>query len=524
MNGVAAYLAGARVWRRAACAFLLGALATVAMPPLSFTPALLVAFPGLVWLLDGSGRAWRAAFDGWWFGFGFFVAGLYWVAYALLTDASQFAWLIPFAVIGLPALLALFTALAASLAHFLWQPGAMRVLALAVAWSAAEWLRGHALTGFPWNLVGYTWTWSDAMVQATSVLGIYGLSFLTVLVAASPAALATATARANARGWPMPAFAAVLVAAGFVFGFLRLAAADNGVVAGVEVRIVQANVAQSFKWDADQLPANVERHLALTRGPGIERMRVVVWPETAMPYDLERDAALRSALGGLVGPGALLVTGVPRFELDAEGRFLARIWNSVAVLDASGAMVGAYDKAHLVPFGEYVPLRSVLASLGVRAVTGFIDHTPGPGQRTLALPGVPPVSPLVCYEVIFPAAVTSDSRPGWLLNVTNDAWYGDSAGPHQHFAMARVRAAEEGLPLVRAANTGISGVIDSYGRVRASLGLIETGVVDAPLPIALPATIYARTDDLPLLVALALLAALLGAAAVAHRRTTTADR
>ena len=542
MNALAARLAGVRGWRRVILTFLLGVIATAAMPPISFTPALLVAFPALVWILDGSGRAWRAALDGWWFGFGFFVAGLYWISYALLTDATQFAWLIPFAAMGVPALLALFTAAAALLAYLLWQPGATRVLVLAVAWSAAEWVRGHAFTGFPWNLVGYTWTWSEAMLQVASVFGIYGLSFLTILIAAAPAALTTAGGRANPRGWPIAALASILLAAGFVFGFLRLAAADGSTVADVTVRIVQANIAQTFKWEPDQLRSNVERHLELTRRPGIEGVRVVIWPETALQYDVERDPALRAALGGLVAPGALLVTGVPRYELDASGRSLARIWNSIAVIDSSGAIAALYDKAHLVPFGEYVPFRPLLSAIGVQAVTGFLDHTPGPGPRTLTVPGLPPLSPLICYEVIFPGVVTAASREGapggatregapegatrpeWLLNVTNDGWYGRSAGPYQHFAMARVRAVEEGLPLARAANTGISGMIDGYGRVRASLGLLEQGIVDAPLPIALPATFYARFGDLPLLAALLLLGVVLAVAAVANRNTKRGDR
>lgn len=524
MSTLAARLAGACGWRRTLLLLVLGALATLAMPPVSFTPALLLAFPGLVCLLDGSARGWRALLDGWLFGFGFFVTGLYWVSNALLTDAEQFAWLVPFAVAGLPALLALFTGAAALLFHWLRTTGPSRVLTLAVVWTIGEWARGHAFTGFPWNLVGTTWDWSDAMLQANSLIGVYGLSLLTVLVAAAPAALASAGGREGAHGWLMPSLAAVLVAAGFVFGFLRLAAADNGTVAGAEVRIVQANIAQQMKWEPDQLRANVERHLTLTRRPGIEARRIVVWPETALPYDIERDAALRSALGGLIAPGALLATGVPRAELDATGQYLSRVWNSVAVLDSAGVIVGTYDKAHLVPFGEYVPLRPLLASLGLRAVTGFLDHSAGPGPRTLALPGVPPVSPLICYEAIFPAAVAAEPRPGWLLNVTNDGWYGASAGPYQHFASARIRAVEEGLPLVRAANTGISGVIDSYGRVRASLGLLEEGVVDSALPVALPPTLYARLGDLPLLIVLGLYGAVLIVVAVVSRKSVATDR
>ncbi len=527
MSALAARLAGVRGWRRALLLFVFGAIGAAAMPPVSFTPALLIAFVAFAWMLDGSARAWRAALDGWCFGFGFFVAGLYWVAYALLTDIAQFAWLLPFAVLGLPALLAIFTAAAGMFAYWMWLPNAGRVLSLAVAWSTVEWMRGHLFTGFPWNLVGYTWSWSDAMMQPASMIGIYGVSFLTVLVAAALAALAPPPgARPGAGRWLMPMLALVILAGGVVYGTLRLSGADNETVAEAGVRIVQANVAQQFKWDPDQIRANVERHLALTRRPGIESARIVVWPETAMPYTLDSNPDLRAALGGLVRPGALFASGVQRLEVDATGQMITAAWNNVSFLDSAGAIVATYDKAHLVPFGEYLPLRPLLAMTGLeKVVPGLLDYSAGPGPRTLMLPSLPPVSPLVCYEAIFPGAVTAADRPGWLLNVTNDAWYGTSAGPYQHFAIARWRAVEEGLPLVRAANTGISGVIDAYGRVRARLDLATEGVLDALLPVALPPTLYVAWRDWPLLIVLMFLGVtILVAAGMARANRSAIDR
>lgn len=541
MNSLAARFAGAQSWRRCVLLFVLGAIATLGMPPLSFTPALLVALTGFTWTLDGSSRAWRAGWDGWWFGFGFFVSGLYWIANALLTDVQQFAWLIPLAVLALPAVLALFTALAGFFAYLLWYPGAWRVLSLAVAWTAAEWLRGHLFTGFPWNLVGYTWTWSDAALQSASLFGIYGLSFATVFVLASPAALIVARSRmqfdgkarmhggtgeartsSDSTGWRTPrdeprggravvfSLALVMLAGDFAYGMVRLGDATDAVQDGVSLRLVQANVAQEFKWEPDQLRANLERHLVLMRSPGLETVSAVVWPETALPYALDGNRELRQALGALLPRGAVLMTGAPRIETDADGRLITEMWNSVAVLDSTGTVVGTYDKAHLVPFGEYVPLRPLLAATGLdKIVPGILDYSAGTGPRTIVLPGLPDVSPLVCYEVIFPGAVTSSERPAWLLNVTNDAWYGKSAGPYQHFAMARVRAVEEGIPLVRAANTGISGVVDAYGRVRASLGLMEAGVVDSELPVPLPPTFYSRFKDWPVAGLILLLALVL---------------
>ena len=492
MQALAAGAAASHGGLRAALAFLLGALATAAMPPVSFTPVLLVSFTGLAWLLDGA-RGWRrAALDGYLFGFGFFTTGLYWTANALLTDPVRFGWLVPFAVFGIPAILAPFPAAGVVLSRLLWRPGPGRILALAVGWSATEFARGVLFTGFPWNLIGYTWTWSDAVLQTTAAFGVYGLGFFTVLVAASPAALASDAS--TFRKWMPAGAAAVSLALVFAAGMARLSSANDATVPDVTLRIVQANIAQPHKWDEQRRADNIERILTLAAAPDLEAVTHIVLPETAIPAFLDLDEDLRARLGALLPPGGLLLTGVPRTELPAPDE-PAQLWNSIQVLDPSGRIAATYDKAHLVPFGEYVPFRPVLGALGLGTIVpGTTDYSAGPGPRTLAVPGLPTFSPLVCYEVIFPGAVvTAGERPRWLLNVTNDAWYGNSSGPHQHFAMARVRAVEEGLPLVRAANTGISGVIDAYGRIRARLGLGETGVLDAPLPAALARpTWYAR--------------------------------
>jgi apolipoprotein N-acyltransferase len=235
-----------------------------------------------------------------------------------------------------------------------------------------------------------------------------------------------------------------------------------------------------------------ERHLALSAGSG--PVSHVIWPESAAPYPLDQDPVARQMIAEIVPPGGLLLTGGERFDLTEEP---PRAWNTLFVIDHTGALVARYDKRDLVPFGEFLPLRDVLSRLGLEKLThGSIDFQSGPGRQTITLPGLPPVSPLICYEVIFPAAVKDPGqRPDWLLNLTNDAWYGISAGPHQHFAIARVRAVEEGLPLVRAANTGISGVVDAYGRIVGQLALGVRGVVDAPLPASLLATPYGRFGD-----------------------------
>ncbi len=493
MNRLARGLAALRGWRRVLASFGAGAVAAAALPPVGALPLLVVAFTTLTWLLEGCRRGRSALAVGWWFGFGHFIAGLYWTGTALLTEPEKFAWMVPFAVIGLPAVLAVFTALVALVAH--WVPsGAMRVVALAAAWTAAEWMRGHILTGFPWNLIGYAWTVSDSMLQVTALIGVYGLGLIAVLAAAAPATLV-------AGKWLPSAAAAVLLAAVWVGGTTRLAIAEIEDVPDVRLRIVQANIAQHHKWREDRLRAQFNRYLQLSSGPGMAEITHIVWPETATPAALNRDEAALRLIGGLVSPGGLVLTGALRAAPAAETP--TRVWNSLYAVDSSGAVAAVYDKHHLVPFGEYVPLRAGLAALGIDKITaGRGDFSAGPGPRTLDLPGLPPLSPLICYEAIFPGAVTAPDRPpAWLLNITNDAWFGRSSGPYQHFAMARVRAVEQGLPLVRAANTGISAIVDAHGRTVARLGVGATGVLDGALPGAIPgATVYARLGDWPLLV------------------------
>lgn len=495
-------------WRRHAAAIALGAVAALAMPPFCAAPLLLVAFPGLLFLLDGAERG-RAAFAiGWSFGFGFFVAGLYWIAWALTVDLARFFWLIPFAVAGLPALLGVFTGLALWLLHGLRLQGISRVLAFAVLWTLAEYLRGHILTGFPWNLVGYSWVGWAPVLQSVAWIGIYGLSALTVAATAMPAAI-------GRRGGGVATALGLLLFAGLsVAGWLRLQDATTETVEGVRLRLVQPATSQADKWNPDLWPQIFQQHLALSARPATQPVTHIIWPETSVPYFLSRDAHAREAIARVVPDDGLVIAGAPRM---VESGGPVQYFNSLAAIDQAGAVVGTYDKFHLVPFGEYVPFRSILPI--EKITSGTTDFSAGPGPRTLELPGLPPVSPLICYEVIFPGEVTVEGedaiRPAWLLNLTNDAWYGQTAGPHQHFAIARTRAVEEGLPLVRAATTGISGVVDAYGRVTARLGLGEQGVLDADLPVALAEpTLYARFGDRGLW----LLLALFSVAAIGLRR------
>ncbi|MFE0752634.1 apolipoprotein N-acyltransferase [Inquilinus sp. NPDC058860] len=506
---LAARIAALSRWRRFGAAIGLGVLASLSVPPLYAAPLLWLAFPGLFWLLAGARSGLSAFLTGWAFGFGFFVPGLYWVSWALTVD-PRFFWMIPFAMAGLPALLGIFTGLAGLGFHGLRRAGWGGPLALAVAWGLAEWLRGHVLTGFPWNLVGYAWVGWLPVLQGVSVIGIYGLSVLTVAAATLPATLAGP--RRTGLAATAAGIALFLAIAGW--GALRLAGESSVTpVSGVILRLVQPNISQADKWSGDKRIENFNKQLAMSAAPGIEHVTAVIWSETAVPFTLSWEPEAQKALGAILPPGALALVGATRAT--PYGTEPLEAWNSVYAVDRAGTVLATYDKAHLVPFGEYVPLRGLLAPFGIEKITaGSVDFSPGPGPRTIDLPGLPPVSPLICYEAIFPGAVLDPAgkRPGWLLNVTNDGWYGMTSGPYQHFAIARTRAVEEGLPLVRAANTGISGVVDAYGRIRGEIALGEAGILDAHLPAALPETPYARWGEAGfwLLLLLGLLAGRMG--------------
>jgi apolipoprotein N-acyltransferase len=517
-------------WRRILIAFLAGASSALALPPTNIWPVPFITFPILVWLVDGAaagrlGGVLAAATAGWWFGFGYFLAGLFWVGHAFLVDAKTFGWLLPFAVIALPAGMAVYTALGLALARLMWTRGATRVLALAVALTLAEWLRGHLFSGFPWNAYGYALISPLWLAQGAALLGLWGLTFLAVAVFASPAVLADDRADTR-RPWLAPALAIVVIAALAAYGAIRLATTPTSYVEGVRLRIMQPNLQQDEKFNYAQKQQVMTRYLALSdrsSGPqstGVRDATHLIWPESAFPFFLTREADALAQIAALLPQGTVLITGAIRPPETAPNVPVTRAYNSVYALDHDGSILSVYDKVHLVPFGEYLPFQRLLEQLGLVQLTnvrgGFIA---GDRRRNQHVPGAPDFLPLVCYEIVFPGDAVprserpgwlydhvgryigwpfvagSGERPGWLLNLTNDGWFGASAGPYQHFQQARVRAIEEGLPLVRAANTGISAVVDPLGRVIKSLPLGTEGVLDAPLPQGIAPTLYARAGD-----------------------------
>jgi apolipoprotein N-acyltransferase len=498
-------------WQRAAIAVLAGAASALALAPVNAWPVLFLTFPVLVWLVDGSasGRwsgAMAAAGAGWCFGFGYFLAGLYWVGYAFLVDAKTFGWLLPIAVAGLPAYLALFTALGLATARLAWVRGPSRVLALAAALTAAEWLRGHVLSGFPWNAFGYTLTQPLALAQSVSLAGVWGLTFLALAICATPALFADDRAD-TPRPWrPLLAGLALLTAL-TGYGAMRLWTHPTEFVAKVKLRIMQPDLQQDQKFNYSAKSQVMARYLALSdraTGPqsnGVHDVTHLIWPESAFPFFLTREPDVLAQIAGLLQPGTVLITGAVRAAATPDNARVSEAYNSVYVIDHDGSILGIYDKVHLVPFGEYLPFQRLLEKLGLRQLTRQVGgFQSGDRRRAMTVPGAPKMLPLICYEAIFPgAAAPRGERPGWLVNVTNDGWFGISSGPYQHFQQARVLAVAEGLPLVRAANTGISAVVDPFGRIVGSLPLGSEGVLDAKLPRPIAPTFYARFGDSALL-------------------------
>ncbi len=498
-------------WRRRGIAFGAGALSALAMPPFFVFPILWITFPVLVWLIDGgvsgarSGRVRRVApafAVGWWFGFGYFLAGLWWIGSAFLVDAGKFGWLLPFAVLLLPAGLAILWGLGVAFAQLLWSESWRRIFALAAGLGGAEWLRGHLFTGFPWNEIGYALTSGEILMQSASLFGLYALNVLAVLIFAAPAALAPLIGERR-RNYVLPSLALVALAALGLFGVLRLSQASNASVPELTLRIVQPALSQLEKWDPSEKDDVLSTYVRLS-APDNDPLKsgtLLVWPESAFPYPLTQDPGTLAAIAALLPPGTALVTGAYREDIEADGS--KRFYNSIYLIGDDGTILDAYDKVHLVPFGEYVPAAELLKRIGVEQLVpnGF---SPGAVRRALTLPFGPAFAPLICYEAIFPGAVLNEGpRPAFLLNVTNDGWFGRTTGPYQHFHEARVRSVEEGLPLVRAANTGISAVIDPYGRSVAISRLGDATTLEARLPASIARPFYAQWRHLLFVLSLA---------------------
>ncbi len=513
-------------WRRVVLSIGAGALCTFALPPYNFPAVGFIGFPLLVWLLDGvvidPGRSLirrmaPAFVTGWLFGFGYFVAGLWWLGAAMLVDAAAFAAFIPLAVLGLPAILAIYYGLAAALARLVWSDSALRIFALAGAFALFEYLRAILFTGFPWNEVGVMAAPAPLLMQTSSLVGVHGLTLLAVIVFSSPAVLIDRRGRG-----PVLVVAAALLTFHLGFGLWRLQTHPTEFVENVRLRVVQPNIEQSQKWEVNQAETIFDRHISLTearddsaatqgaapaqssdgaaaRTSEAPPQTLVIWPESSFPFLLTERPDAIARIADTLQPNETLIAGAARIE--GPDIATSRVYNSVYVIDDEGEIVAARDKTHLVPFGEYLPFQEFLEGFGLSQLAempgGF---SAGAARVKVPLDGAPSFLPLICYEIIFPGEIdvgTPETRPGFLVNDTNDAWYGATPGPYQHLRLAELTSVAVGLPLVRSANTGISVVNDSYGRQIGGLALGSTGTIEVGLPRAGAATLFARFGSLP---------------------------
>ena len=497
-------------WRRALMLVLAGALSGLSVPPLFVLPALFVGLPVLVWSLDGAersrgfGRVFGAGFGiGFWFGLGYFLVAIHWVGIAFFAEGGWIPALAPLAVLVLALILAPFWGFATALAHLFWSEGGFRIVVLAAALSLGEFARGHLFSGFPFDLLGYALTANEQMMQAAAMVGAYGLSFVAPLIAATPALIWPALDRPLGRRLAPFFVALALLALQLGYGAVRLETTETGMRDDMRVRLVQPNIDEAAQWQAENGDFVFNRLVDLSEAatgpdsPGLSAVTHVIWPESAFPFYLSRRPEALARIARMLPRDTLLLTGAPR--LDPEDPFGFTAYNAVLAINGDGEIVSSYYKSHLVPFGEYLPFAGFFAQFGItQFVPGNEGWAAGGPRRLMSPPATPPFLPLICYEAVFPGEMGPVADAAFLLNVTNDGWFDGSIGKAQHFHHARLRAVEEGKPMIRLANTGMSAVIDPLGRLSVALPDDTVSVVDVHVPLALPATVFASVRHLPL--------------------------
>lgn len=510
-------------WRRFLLLLLAGAIGGLSVPPFYILPALFVTLPIWVWALDGAERlpGWRRIFGpaftiGFAYGLGYFLVAFHWLGAAFFVDGGGMVYAMPFAILALAAVIALFWGLGSALAHLLWSNGPWRIVTLATFLTLAEWARGHFFSGFPFDLVGYAFTANDDMSQLASVIGVYGLTALGLLLGMTPALIWPADQRSLSRRLVPLFLALVIIAAQIGYGHYRLQTTAVASRTDMKLRLVQPMVLEHADWsEAD--PANIiTRLIDLSQSktspndPGLTGVTQVIWPESSLPFFLSDYPDALARIGKMLPENTLLLTGAPREQFDPSQTRGASdaddrpAYNSLIAVNHLGEIVSSYDKSHLVPFGEYLPFPELFGLLGLKQfVPGAEGWQAGDGRRLMSLPGAPPLLALICYEAIFSGDLGPDTDKAQLiLNITNDAWFDGSVGLAQHADHARIRAVEEGLPMIRVANSGLTEVIDPLGRVTASLAPEQIGILDVVPANRLPGTVFASLGYWPLGLAL----------------------
>lgn len=503
-------------WRRFLILVVAGALAALSMPPLFILPALFVGLPVWVWALDGAEqrRGWRRlvgpAFRiGFAFGLGYFTVAIHWIGAAFLQEGGVFVALMPLAILALAAILAIFWGLGSALAHLFWSDSGWRILALAGGLTLAELARGHLFSGFPFDLVGYALTANDEMAQLASIIGVYGLTALAALIAMTTALVWPSDRRPLVRRL-VPVFVAIVaIAAQVGYGSYRLATTPVSARDDMRVRMVQPMILGHADWNALDPEAIIGSLVSLSESRltpddnGLADITHLIWPESVFPFFLSNNPDALARIARMLPETTLLLTGAPREALGDDGMPIPGNpgYNSILAIDGSGELVASYDKSHLVPFGEYLPFQDVFRLFGINQfVPGTNGWAPGAGRRLMSPAATPAFLALVCYEAVFPGDIGDPSEAQFILNVTNDAWFDGSIGPAQHAHHARLRAVETGLPMLRAANTGVTLATDPLGRVSGRLAEQQVAVLDTiPYRPLEGSTLFNRLGNWPAL-------------------------
>lgn len=495
-------------WQRHSAALLAGLVSALAMPPFDVVFILFITFPILIWLIDGAaseasngifGKIVEGFKPGFFFGFGYFFAGLWWIGSAFLVEAEDFLWALPIAITAVPFALAFFWGLATAFSRLFWSVGAGRLFVLAAFFTLFEFLRGVVATGFPWNPISGAAFFTPLMMQSASLTGIYGMTAFAVFVFASTAIIVPGMDHKSRSRKFVFILSALFISSHVGYGVWRLQNAELEYADEVSLRLVQPNIDQRYKFDKEKEAENFQIYLDLSTSEGegdkkgLSGTTHLIWPESAFPYLLTQRRDTLAAIGAMLPQGTSLITGAARAEAATSGG-RGFVFNSIYVINNEGEIVSAADKTHLVPFGEYIPFQSILGNLGIEQLAnqdgGF---EPGSSRKLLSTGIGSKFLPLICYEIIFSGRLWNNSeRPNWIVNLTNDGWFGNTPGPYQHLRQSVLRGVEEGLPVVRVANSGISGVYDAFGRPIKELELGEAGIIDSQLPKALPKTFFVQ--------------------------------
>ncbi len=491
-------------------AFLLGIFSTLAMPPVSFWPILFITFPILIWLIDGVkfsqrntvGTRKQIFLIGWSFGFGYFLVSLYWLGSSFLVEPEKFAWALPFAVTLLPAFLALFYAVPLAASYMFWTKGPERLLTFSLVIFIADLLRSYLFTGFPWNLIGHSLTGQLELMQSVSIFGLLGLSAIAALIFSTPALLAHPLGKQedkqkqshkNSFSKALPlAFSVCVIVSLYGYGAHRInKEGSTKFIEGIELVLVQPNISQKDKVDLKKRPAALLTTIELTETlPPLDQaknqQRLIIWPETAIPFALNRSPTILKRLDEMLAEGSTLISGAFHVENseDKTGGNSYKVFNSLFVVNDQGEIENLYDKNHLVPFGEYLPFPQLFKAIGLSAIAdergGFKT---GPEPSPVQLKNAPSFLPSICYEAIFPLSSTTGAKGAkWLLNISNDGWFGNTVGPHQHLHQVRLRALETGLPMIRSVNGGVSAVFDGIGRIVKKTALNKKAIIVSAIP------------------------------------------